>query len=171
MTKDATDPNKWTATNITLTDHTGASDDGIKFRAEAAWAINWGAKEFPSGIGTANGPNIECKAGVYNVAFRSDTGEYGFAPASSTYDLLDPAAINIVPNPASEYVNINITEKLFKNDVVVKIMDNSGRMINKVSIYPHGTSKVDVSSLNAGRYFMIITDGQSTVAKSVIIVD
>jgi hypothetical protein len=49
-----------------------------KFRANDAWDINWGAADFPTGIGVANGPNIPVPAGNYTVTFNVNTGEYSF---------------------------------------------------------------------------------------------
>lgn len=54
----------------------------VKFRANGAWDINWGAADFPNGIGTQNGPNITVTAGLYQVDFNPATGAYSFTPAS-----------------------------------------------------------------------------------------
>ena len=58
----STDGENWTLSGLTLT--TFATDGGIKFRANNDWAINWGAVEFPAGIGTQGGANIQCIAGT-----------------------------------------------------------------------------------------------------------
>jgi starch-binding outer membrane protein SusE/F len=73
----STDGVNWTLEGITLT--TATSGGGVKFRANNAWTTNWGAAEFPSGTGVANGPNILCIAGTYDVTFNSDTGVYNFS--------------------------------------------------------------------------------------------
>jgi hypothetical protein len=49
-----------------------------KFRAENDWAVNWGAGEFPEGVGVQEGANIPVPAGEYNVTFNSTTGAYKF---------------------------------------------------------------------------------------------
>lgn len=49
-----------------------------KFRADDDWADNWGASEFPGGVGGAGGPNIPTKEGTYFVTFNTGTGEYYF---------------------------------------------------------------------------------------------
>ncbi len=49
-----------------------------KFRANNSWDTNWGAGDFPSGIGTQNGPNIPVPAGRYKVTFNPGTGAYNF---------------------------------------------------------------------------------------------
>ena len=73
----STDGENWTLNGLTLT--TFATDGGIKFRANNAWDINWGAAEFPAGTGTQSGANIQCIAGTYDVTFNSTTGVYNFS--------------------------------------------------------------------------------------------
>ncbi|MEZ4885601.1 MAG: SusF/SusE family outer membrane protein [Chitinophagales bacterium] len=53
-------------------------DGEAKFRANNDWPINWGAGDFPSGVGTLDGSNIPVSAGTYNVTFNVNTGEYSF---------------------------------------------------------------------------------------------
>lgn len=51
----------------------GAADDGGD-----GWSVNWGAAEFPYGIGTQNGANIPVTAGKYLIIFNDITGYYHF---------------------------------------------------------------------------------------------
>ncbi|MFN7117910.1 MAG: SusF/SusE family outer membrane protein [Saprospiraceae bacterium] len=60
---------------ITLT------DGEAKFRADDAWTVNWGAADFPSGIGRQDGPNIPISAGTWRVRFEPGTGAYSFTRA------------------------------------------------------------------------------------------
>ncbi|GIV35909.1 MAG: hypothetical protein KatS3mg032_0288 [Cyclobacteriaceae bacterium] len=53
-------------------------DGELKFRADDAWTVNWGASTFPAGIGVQSGANIPVQAGTYFVTFNSLTGEYRF---------------------------------------------------------------------------------------------
>ena len=72
----STDGVNWSLSAVTLTNaNTGG---GVKFRANNDWSINWGAASFPDGIGVANGANIPCIGGTYDVTFNSTTGEYHF---------------------------------------------------------------------------------------------
>ena len=54
------------------------SDCELKFAADGGWDVNWGASDFPYGIGVGNGPNIPVKAGTYNVYFNDILGTYNF---------------------------------------------------------------------------------------------
>lgn len=76
----STDGENWTYSGLICA--SAAPDGGIKFRADHAWAVNWGNPAFPSGVGTQNGSNILCIAGTYDVTFNSTTGEYNFSGGS-----------------------------------------------------------------------------------------
>ncbi len=54
-----------------------------KFRQDDDWAMNWGAADFPAGVGTQDGPNIPiATGGDYNVTFDKSTGAYNFTLTS-----------------------------------------------------------------------------------------
>jgi hypothetical protein len=80
MTRDMASPDNFTVI-LTVT----ASDDvdlngtvELKFRADADWTFNWGAVDFPSGIGLPGGSNIPVPPGSYLVTFNCTTGAYNF---------------------------------------------------------------------------------------------
>ena len=54
------------------------TDGNAKFRANDDWPWNWGAGDFPSGVGTQDGPNIPVTAGTYTIKFNVNTGAYSF---------------------------------------------------------------------------------------------
>ncbi|MBR1449868.1 MAG: DUF5115 domain-containing protein [Prevotella sp.] len=58
-------------------DLTADGDQKGKFLIDG-WSVNWGAADFPSGIGTQNGPDIPIAAGNYVVVFNDITGGYNF---------------------------------------------------------------------------------------------
>ena len=62
----------WYLMNVTY------EDTELKFAADNAWDVNWGASDFPYGVGQQNGPNIPVKAGNYNVFFNDILGIYNF---------------------------------------------------------------------------------------------
>jgi hypothetical protein len=85
-----------------------AGANEVKFRANDAWTINWGATGFPTGTGTQDGPNIPvAAAGNYAVRFNDQTGAYSFsvlaAAKSSSESVLKMA---LAPNPASGSVSV-----------------------------------------------------------------
>lgn len=50
----------------------------LKFLTDANWTNNWGAANFPQGIGVKGGANIPVAAGSYVVIFNDQTGGYNF---------------------------------------------------------------------------------------------
>lgn len=62
-----------------VTDFTLAKAAGVKFMdGTSSWDVNWGAADFPYGIGTQGGANIPVKAGTYDVYFNDISGVYYF---------------------------------------------------------------------------------------------
>lgn len=60
----------------------------VKFRADGAWASNWGAVDFPSGIAVPNGSNIPVPPGSYYVTFNCSTGAYNFEATCGSISLI-----------------------------------------------------------------------------------
>lgn len=60
----------------------------MKFRENADWTTNWGAVDFPSGIGTVGGPNIPVPPGSYLVTFNCSTGAYNFLATCGNIGLI-----------------------------------------------------------------------------------
>lgn len=60
------------------------------------------------------------------------------------------SSVNIYPNPASKELHVHVTG-VFKENVQVRIMDMSGKLIFKSS-YPDGNILVDISKLVKGIY-------------------
>lgn len=73
--------------NVTLT----ASLEGLKFRQDNNWAINWGNDGFPNGQGFLNGSNIDTQAGTFDVYFRIDT-----ATGNAVYSFQSPGVFPAV---------------------------------------------------------------------------
>lgn len=92
MQQDGDNPATW---RITL----DLIDGEVKFRADQAWAVNWGSSvseavldgsgdawsyvgdignAFPRGTAMLNGTNIPVRAGRYEVTFNTETLEYSF---------------------------------------------------------------------------------------------
>ncbi len=166
LTVDPDNNQLWTASGIVLTEaDTTADDSGVKFRANTDWAVNWGSRDFPSGIGTQGGPNIWCTAGTFNVSLNTLTGEYVFTPADGTDDVVAPSTISVYPNPTSQILNVDISNLDFGNKVMVKIYDMRGKLVIKTNTNTQDVIKVNTSSLRDGNYFMNITGNGILVAK------
>jgi hypothetical protein len=65
--------------------------------------------------------------------------------------------IRIWPNPAAEYITINIKEYPYSSHAIITVLDIAGRELMKV---PY-TEMLDISDLRKGIYFVVITaDGR-----------
>lgn len=60
----------------------GLNDGLAKFRAENDWPINWGGDDFPVGLGTQDGADINVTKGLYMISINAVTGDYAFGPAT-----------------------------------------------------------------------------------------
>ena len=67
----------WVATVTFDADANVGADEGCKF-ANGSWDVNWGAEDFPFGVGTQGGPNIRYRKGTYTVCFNDVMGAYVF---------------------------------------------------------------------------------------------
>lgn len=165
LNKNPDDFNLWTLGSISLVDFDPAADGGVKFRADNDWGVNWGAPEFPGGIGTAGGPNIEPVAGDYSVAFNSSTGEYLFAEPSSTQDILDPSAINAYPNPAHSLLSVDLSTIELIGKVQLKVINLNGQTVLTNTIQAEDLKSIDISDLPTGAYMLNISNDKFLLGK------
>lgn len=159
----------WTGKGIKLTTAATTTADttssGIKFRANAAWTVNWGDRAFPAGVGTQDGRNIWCIEGTYDVVFNTLTGEYVFTNSSANLELLDPATISVFPNPTIKELNIDLSAMKINEKVSVKVFDMSGKMIISDKFDSNDNIRINVSDLNSGNYFINIVSEKFMVGK------
>ncbi len=165
MTKDLVDESFWYISSVDLA--TGEA----KFRAENAWAVNWGATDFPSGTVTMNnGPNIPVVGGTYRVTLNTGSGEYAFTEPSSTTNLLDGNSISIAPNPAKDVLNITVTAPEMKGDVQVTLYNQQGQKVLTSNLNIQDRATLQVGNVQPGVYTLHMTNGKSIVGKQVVIV-
>lgn len=62
----------------TYTIDASAGATTAKFLTDDSWAVNWGAADFPIGIGAQNGANIPVSQGKWVVTFNDIDGAYVF---------------------------------------------------------------------------------------------
>lgn len=164
MTKDATDEQIWSIPSMTLI------DGEAKFRAENAWAVNWGATGWPSGTGTQDGPNIPVIGGTYKITLNAASGEYSFAEPSSTINLLNSTSISIAPNPVKDVLNIRITAEELKGDMQLIIFNSLGAQVLTQSINIQDNASVNVAKLLPGNYLVNLSNGKFIVGKKIVVV-
>lgn len=164
MTQDPNDENIWLFPSIDLV------DGEVKFRAEDAWDVNWGAATFPEGVGVQNGPNIPTVAGTYGVVFNSATGEYLFTePFTATKEILSPSSIKAFPNPASDFLNIDLNGVEIRGEIRLNVFDMSGRLVFSELKYADTLIRVRVSQLQNGNYTLQMSNENYIIGKQFVI--
>ncbi len=141
--------------SITLT---GAE---AKFRANDAWDINWGAKDFPKGTGVQGGSNIPVYAGDYIVTFNSNTGEYYF-DVDSDIGIIGSATPGGWDADTDLYIDQTDTNKYYATMVLksgeAKFRQNDAWAVNWGAIdFPTGTATQDGPNIpiaTAGKYLI-----------------
>ncbi|HEX5111565.1 MAG TPA: T9SS type A sorting domain-containing protein, partial [Saprospiraceae bacterium] len=142
----------------------------VKFRQDDDWAVNWGAADFPSGIGVQNGPNIPITTGgTYNVTFNKATGAYNFAltsfPTVGIIGSATPGGSNPTPlNSASGVGNWTLNAVLL--DGGLQFVGDTNVAIWGGTEFPSGTATLNGPEIpvTAGRY--IINFNSTTLAYS-----
>lgn len=119
----------------------------LKFRQDGAWAINWGAADFPSGVGTNNGANIPVPAGTYNVSINILTGAYLFVPVALGYPVIGfhggfnqfGDRVNMVTADGIAYVK---TDYYFNEPGAKFLNDATPPVMWGAAAFPSGTATV-----------------------------
>ncbi len=166
LSVDENDDQIWTGTDIQLTTaDTTLGDSGIKFRANAAWDANWGDSAFPEGIATQDGSNIRCTEGIWDVVINIQSGEYIFELSTDVKDLLSPSSIKLYPNPAQDYVQIDLKTIDYTGTVDVQVFDMSGKTVKSFVSNSTELLKVNIADLNTGNYLIRLTNESYIIAK------
>lgn len=163
LTQDAGDENLWYMNSIDL------ADGEVKFRADSNWTVNWGAADWPAGVGTQDGPNIPSVAGTYGIVFNSATGEYSFQDPLSTKDLLNPSTVSVYPNPANDMLYVDMSATTIRGLVHLQIFDMNGKLIRTARLNADSIMDLSVNSLQNGYYMLHISNDKYVVGKKFVV--
>jgi hypothetical protein len=141
------------------------TDGEAKFRKNDDWSVNYGAPEFPMGVGTQDGPNIMVAGGEYVIALNTATGDYIFEIVENTTSLLTTKSVKVFPNPAADLLNINIEAVELQGEVDVVIMDMTGKVVRAEKANATTTFALDIADLNTGMYILQMSNNQFMVGK------
>jgi hypothetical protein len=163
LTQDPLDENVWTYASIDL-------NGEVKFRADSMWDVNWGATDFPEGIGVQLGPNIPVPAGTYGITFNSNTGHYVFGPPlTSTKDVLNPDNIHVFPNPASASLNIDLSATNMRGEVNLNVFDMHGKLVMSEVQHVNPQMRLNIASLQDGYYTLHISNEHYIIGKKFVV--
>lgn len=143
----------------------GPDDDSAEFYMEAMDTFSMICYFYPAGNCGQN--DIELKvfkvndpgAGASYVTYHS----YMWCVAAGISDVQEKE-LKISPSPATDYIRVNYGSAGVKN---IRIVDVLGNVVYKSSTSRVST-RVDVSQLNKGLYFVTVQEGTNTVNKSFV---
>ncbi|MFM2285758.1 MAG: hypothetical protein RLZZ543_1255 [Bacteroidota bacterium] len=88
---------------------------------------------------------------------------------STQTSLNDAANVNVFPNPGSDFIAVQIGN-LVKNDVVVRLFDMTGKLIQQSMVYQGSTATyLDTRTLYEGQYIVQLSDGIQNVSRKVLV--
>ncbi|MFN0173976.1 MAG: PA domain-containing protein [Saprospiraceae bacterium] len=98
----------------------------------------------------------------------------GFVPGVKTVEpkTLDASKINITPNPANEFVNLELKLDAVNPSVAVSVIDGKGQMVvgSKVEKnFQNGMMTLNVKSLPAGTYYLWIRTAEGSTMKQIVV--
>ncbi len=116
-------------------------------------------------VSTASNPDGEVRGQVLgSTVFYPET-------ITSTVDFVgDELLFTVSPNPANSTLRV-LSNSIFSRDAQLRIVDVLGRtVLHVVSIPQSGLldTQIDISSLNAGMYVLVLTSGQASVSGTLI---
>jgi starch-binding outer membrane protein SusE/F len=134
-----------------------------KFRQDHAWAVNWGAVDFPSGTGTQEGANIIVTTpGTYDVTFNR-SGAYTFQETAGVKEAT-LASVKAYPNPAQTVWTIDAGSATISS---IQVTDLAGKVV--LSLNANSTSvTVDAAAFANGVYFARVNAGEATTAVKLV---
>lgn len=104
-------------------------------------------------------PDVQAQNGVVHVIDRV------LLPTTNSIGEIESADTKVYPNPASEFVNISVSDDQIKK---LSIISNDGKIISETTPLSNATS-LDVNGLNSGAYIIRIEGNRGVYTKSLMI--
>lgn len=172
IVQDATVVGLWTGTQDLIAGE-------IKLRKDDDWATNWGGTEFPMGASTQNGPNINVDmAGTYFISLQTTNpwampdeynGDYSFSIENSTSNPFSVNDVKIIPNPATDLVNVTIEGAELQGKAEVMIFDMTGKLMQSETYESANKISFNVANYSAGFYVIQMRGEGFLVSKRFVV--
>ena len=94
--------------------------------------------------------------------------DYLEAAVALNVESLDKLSFKLYPNPAKDMVTVTLSQNIL-NTTEVSLVDIQGKTINIPRKEFNGTVELDVSSLNAGLYFIQLRSGNNIIIEKLIV--
>lgn len=98
----------------------------------------------------------------------------GFVPGVKTVEpnVLADSKINITPNPANEFVNLELKLDAVNPSVAVSILDGRGKLVTGSQVeknIQNGVMNLDVKNLASGVYYLWIRSAEGSTMKKIVV--
>ncbi|MEM9991999.1 MAG: PA domain-containing protein, partial [Bacteroidota bacterium] len=96
----------------------------------------------------------------------------GYTPPVSTSDVvLETSKLNIAPNPATDFVNIDFAFDTPADEVRLNLLDVQGRLVKSVTVENilNDTYRFDISDLSTGTYLLSVRSPEGVTARKVMV--
>ena len=150
---------------ISWTDNADASQWNVRYREQGG---NWTTVTVTATTYYLTGLSGHT---TYEIQVQADCGDGGLSEWTPiltvvTKDVGIPSwlenSVTLYPNPTREYVDIRIDGNV--NMTALEVYDVYGKLINTVTVVDNPT-RINVSGLAAGMYFVRVTTGEGSVTK------
>ncbi len=126
--------------------------------------------------GNINNVDVFVAPGIVHVVWEDDNsgtvkyrkGTYTIAPTSVAKEISNEPAINIYPNPASEY--FTISAKDIPGIATCTLIDNAGKRFDLKPIGSNNKTTISVRGLANGLYSVLLTDNSDKVYHSKLLI-
>ncbi len=128
---------------------------------DAAFKVGGNNEGLPANDPPRDGAKVVDLVAVYNTTLTAD--EVAALGGAGTWlgqsELAENETIKVYPNPANDFLNIVV-----EDNAVVEIISITGQVVERVNVI--GNTRVDISSLNSGVYFVRVNN---TVSQKLIV--
>jgi hypothetical protein len=132
----------------------------VNLTSDGGWVTAWSVGNY-----STNNPLFYVK---YDSTGCDTTAAYCLNPVAIKQFNVQNLGLHIYPNPSSGILNIDINTALEK-PLSISITDALGRMVKQVSL--SASTKIDVSDVKEGIYFLQVLENGSVIANEKIIRD
>jgi hypothetical protein len=125
------------------------------------YAAGWDAMAATSATATGSGMYMMQRNGL------TSTGQFAVVDNLSSVGIAEMEAVNVsfYPNPATEAVTMTVKNL---NAYTIEVFDAVGNTVISKTIATEPSTKIDLSTLNTGVYFVKISDGNSQNIKKIV---
>jgi hypothetical protein len=150
----------------------------INFEAQSNAEITWFLNDLNTVVGSGNSLELSnLEAGLYTILARADNGTCSSiattelsvrADNATGISALNLEAIQIAPNPASDFVTIQLTNSAQVEALQVELFDLAGKLVY-TNQFTGTTNTLSVNEFDSGIYMLTITSKSAKSTSRLVI--